>query len=204
MVNAQRSTFNGKKVALYFGSFNPIHVGHLALANYLCEYGEMDELWFVVSPRNPFKQQADLMGDDFRLQLVQLAIKDYSKFQASDVEFSMPRPSYTYHTLLKLRELYPNYEFYLLMGADNYPNLKSWYHGEDILAEYPIIVYPRPGYPLPEEDLPSNVHLVNAPQFEVSSTFIRESLATGKDVRFFLHPDVWSVMVKNNNSSLEK
>ena len=99
------------KVALYFGSFNPIHVGHLALANYLCEFGGVDELWFVVSPRNPFKQQADLMDDDLRLQLVGKAIADYPKFQACDVEFSMPRPSYTYHTLQKLKELYPNHEF---------------------------------------------------------------------------------------------
>ena len=130
------------KVALYFGSFNPIHVGHLALANYLCEFGGLDELWFVVSPRNPFKQQADLMDDDFRLKLVQLAIKDYPKFQACDVEFSMPRPSYTYYTLQKLKELYPDNEFVLLMGADNWPNLKNWYQGEKIMKENPIIVYP--------------------------------------------------------------
>lgn len=182
------------KVALYFGSFNPIHVGHLALANYLCEFGGVDELWFVVSPRNPFKQQADLMDDDLRLQLVRLAIADYPKFQACDVEFSLPRPSYTYHTLLKLRELYPEYEFHLLMGADNWPNLRNWYQGERIMSDYPIIVYPRPGYPMEIDDLPANVFFVDAPQFDVSSTFIRESLAAGKDVRYFLHPSVWTAL----------
>lgn len=183
-----------KKVALYFGSFNPIHVGHLALANYLCEFGGVDELWFVVSPRNPFKQQADLMDDELRLLLVQLAIKDYPKFKACDVEFSMPRPSYTYHTLQRLHDLYPQYEFQLLMGADNWPNLANWFQGERILNDYNIIVYPRPGYEVAQEDLPLNVRLVEAPQFDVSSTFIRQSLAEGKDVRFFLHPDVWSAL----------
>ena len=183
-----------KKVALYFGSFNPIHVGHLALANYLCEFGEVDELWFVVSPRNPFKQQADLMDDKLRLRLVQLAIKDYPKFKACDVEFTMSRPSYTYYTLQKLRELYPQYEFTLLMGADNWPNLKSWYHGDDIISQYPIIVYPRPGYELDMDNFPENVKFVDAPLLQVSSTFIRKALAEGKDVRFFLHPAVYSAI----------
>ena len=185
------------KVALYFGSFNPIHVGHLALANYLCEFGGVDELWFVVSPRNPFKQQADLMDDDFRLKLVQLATKDYPKFQACDVEFSMPRPSYTYHTLQKLKELYPDNEFVLLMGADNWPNLKNWYQGEKIMKENPIIVYPRPGFELDEASFPQNVQLVDAPQFDVSSTFIRDALKEGKDVRYFLHPYTWSALCLN-------
>lgn len=197
MVNGQRSTVNVKKVALYFGSFNPIHIGHLALANYLCEFDGVDELWFVVSPRNPFKQQEDLMDDDLRLRLVSLAIEGYPHFQACDVEFSMPKPSYTYHTLLRLHEFYPQHEFYLVMGADNYPNFKDWYEGERMLREYQIIVYPRPGYPLDECSLPVNVHLVNAPQFEISSTFIRKSLKENKDVRFFLHPAVWAALSKD-------
>ena len=184
------------RVALYFGSFNPIHIGHLALANYICEFGEVDELWFVVSPRNPFKQQADLMDDDLRLHLVQLAIEGYPKFRACDVEFSMPRPSYTYNTMQKLHELYPEHEFQLLMGADNYPNLKDWYRGEQLLKEYPVIVYPRPGYEIDEDSLTANVRLVNAPVFEISSTFIRESMAAGQDVRFFLHPSVWQALTQ--------
>ncbi len=186
-----------KKVALYFGSFNPIHIGHLALANYLCEFGGIDELWFVVSPRNPFKQQTDLMDDDFRLQLVRLAIKDYPKFKACDVEFSMPRPSYTYHTLQQLEDIYPDNEFSLLMGADNWPNLKNWYKGEIIMSEYPIIVYPRPGYEIDVANLLENVRFVDAPQFDISSSFIRKSLQEGRDVRFFLHPEVWSTLINN-------
>ena len=185
------------KVALYFGSFNPIHIGHLARANYLCEWGGVDQLWFVVSPRNPFKQQADLMDDDLRLQWVRLAIADYPKFQVCDVEFSMPRPSYTYHTLQKLKELFPDDEFSLLMGADNWPNLKNWYQGEKIIDEYSIIVYPRPGYEIDETSLPGNVRFVDAPQFEVSSTFIRKALEEGKDVRYFLHPSTWSALCFN-------
>ena len=172
-------------------------MGHLALANYLCEYGEVDELWFVVSPRNPFKQQTDLMDDDFRLQLVRLAIKDYPKFKACDVEFSMPRPSYTYHTLQKLRELYPQFEFLLLMGADNWPNLKNWYHGDEIMAQNQIVVYPRPGYGIDMTELPENVHFVDAPQFDISSSFIRKSLKEGKDVRFFLPSSIWPSFYKN-------
>jgi nicotinate-nucleotide adenylyltransferase len=186
-----------KKVALYFGSFNPIHIGHLALANYLCEFGGIDELWFVVSPRNPFKLQTDLMDDDFRLQLVRLAIKDYPKFKACDVEFSMPRPSYTYHTLQQLEDIYPDNEFSLLMGADNWPNLKNWYKGEIIMSEYPIIVYPRPGYEIDVANLLENVRFVDAPQFDISSSFIRKSLQEGRDVRFFLHPEVWSTLINN-------
>ena len=184
------------KVALYFGSFNPIHIGHLALANYICEFDEIDELWFVVSPRNPFKQQTDLMDDDLRLRLVRLAIEGYPKFKACDVEFSLPRPSYTYNTLQKLHELYPEHEFQLLMGADNFPYLKNWYMGEHLINEYPIIVYPRPGYEIDEEALTPNVRLVNAPVFEISSTFIRKSMATGQDVRYFLHPAVWIALTE--------
>ena len=179
------------KVGLYFGSFNPIHMGHLALANYICEFGGIDELWFVVSPCNPFKQQSDLMDDNLRLRLVRLAIEGYHRFKACDVEFSMPRPSYTYNTLQRLRELYPTDEFHLVMGADNFPNFKNWYQGEQMLSENQIIIYPRPGYEINEEALPDTVRIVNAPQFEISSTFIRQALAEGRDVRYFLHPSTW-------------
>ncbi|MCR4765705.1 MAG: nicotinate-nucleotide adenylyltransferase [Bacteroidaceae bacterium] len=184
-----------RKVALYFGSFNPIHIGHLALANYICEYGGVDELWFVVSPKNPFKQQADLMDDELRLRLVRSAITDYSKFQVCDVEFSMPRPSYTYNTLQKLQELYPHNDYSLLIGADNWQNLKNWFCGEVIMNSYSIIIYPRPGFSIDARKLPTNIRLLDAPQLEVSSTFIRQSLAEGKDVRFFLHPSVWKELM---------
>jgi len=185
-----------KQVALYFGSFNPIHIGHLALANYVCEYGGVDELWFVVSPRNPFKEGADLMDDDLRLELVQLATQDYPRFQVCDVEFHLTRPSYTIHTLDALREQHPDVEFTLLIGSDNWEMFPKWYEASRIMADYHVLIYPRPEYPIDPETLPSTIKLIDAPLFEVSSTFIREAMREGKDVRYFLHPAVYERLMK--------
>lgn len=180
------------KTGIFGGSYNPIHIGHLALANYLCEYGELDELWFMVSPQNPFKaRSSDLWNDDLRLELVRLAVKDYPKFQASDFEFHLPRPSYMVTTLQKLREAYPDREFVLIIGADNWESFPRWKDADVIMAHHKLIVYPRPGYEIDESTLPVHVQLVDTPLLEVSSTFIRESLKAGKDVRYFLHPKVW-------------
>ena len=180
------------KTGIFGGSYNPIHIGHLALANYLCEYGDLDELWFMVSPQNPFKaNDADLWDDNLRLELARIAIEEYPKFKASDFEFHLPRPSYMVNTLQKLREAHPEREFTLIIGADNWVSFPRWKEPETILAHHPLIVYPRPGYEIDESTLPPNVRLVNTPLLEVSSTFIRESLKQGKDVRYFLHPKVW-------------
>jgi len=175
-----------KKTALFFGSFNPVHIGHLALANYVCECTFVDELWFVVSPHNPFKQQADLLDDDFRLRMVREAVRGYAKIKVCDVEFGLPRPSYTIHTLDALKKRYPRREFYLLMGADNWPAFPKWYQADRLLAENRILVYPRPGYAIDAATLPSNVQYLSTPQFEISSTFIREAVRAGRDVRYFL------------------
>ena len=183
------------KVGVFSGSFNPVHMGHLALANYLCEFGEVDEVWFLVSPRNPFKQGQELMDDHLRLRLVRLAIEGYPRFRASDVEFALPRPSYTIHTLDKLRSLYPSHEFHLIIGSDNWAGFPRWREAGRILAEHHLIIYPRPGYPVDEGSLPPRVRLTSAPVLDVSSTFIRQSLAQGRDVRFFLHPAVWEALV---------
>lgn len=187
---------NGKKIktGLFGGSFNPIHIGHLALANYLCEYGGLDEVWFLVSPHNPLKQQADLWDDHLRLELVRLATAGYPKFRASDFEFHLPRPSYTIHTLDALQQAYPDREFILVIGADNWTLFPRWYQAEEIIKKHRILVYPRPGVTVDASALPPSVQLVATPLLEISSTFIRQALAEGHDVRYFLHPAVYEYL----------
>ncbi len=178
-----------KKIGIYSGSFNPIHIGHLALANWICEYADIDEVWFLVSPQNPFKRFQNLMEDRLRFQMVQAAINGFPKFKASDFEFQLPKPSYTINTLQALEKSYPGNEFHLIIGADNWIKFPMWKDAEKIIAKHPILIYPRKGFPV---TIPENVnaHLVEAPEIEISSTFIREALQEGKDIRFFLPENV--------------
>lgn len=185
------------KTGIFGGSFNPIHIGHLALANYLCEYGGLDEIWFLVSPHNPLKEESNLWDDHLRLELVRLAIEGYPKFHASDFEFSLPRPSYTIHTLDALKMAYPEREFTLIIGADNWKRFPRWKASEELIASHRILIYPRLGYDVDTRSLPEQVKLVHTPLLEISSTFIRESLAAGKDVRYFLHPKVYQQIKKS-------
>ena len=180
-----------KKIGIFCGSFNPIHIGHLALANYLCEFDGLDEVWFMVTPQNPIKKSTELWADDFRLRLVKLAIDGYAKFKASDFEFHLPKPSYTINTLQKLEEAYPDAQLHLIIGSDNWQLFPRWKQSEDIIANYPILIYPRPGYEVDANELPEKVRLTEAPTFEISSTFIRHSLKEGKDIRFMLPSHVY-------------
>lgn len=136
------------KTGIFSGSFNPIHIGHLALANYLCEYEGLDEIWFMVTPQNPLKTQDELWSDELRLRLVELCISDYPHFRASDFEFHLPRPSYSVYTLEKLREAYPDREFHFIIGSDNWARFDRWFQSERIIKENHIIIYPRPGFPV--------------------------------------------------------
>ena len=183
---------------LYFGSFNPIHNGHLMLANYLVENSGLDALWFVISPQNPFKTKESLLPDYQRLELVNRAIEGYKKFSACDIEFSMPKPSYTIDTLTYLGEKYPKREFALIMGTDNLDRLDRWKNYEQIINNHQIIVFPRNGSDGGALRSHPNIKIVDTPIIEVSSTFIRESIRAGKDVRFFMPEKVFEYIDEMN------
>lgn len=170
------------KTGIYGGSFNPIHNGHIALARHLLQEAELDEIWFVVSPQNPFKVQQQLLADDKRLLLVRKALAPYPQLVASDFEFSLPRPSYMWHTLQGMSAQWPDRELHLIIGADNWLCFDRWYHADDIRSTYSIIIYPRQGYDITPADLPQGVRLVNTPLYNVSSTEIRADIAAGRDI----------------------
>lgn len=170
------------KTGIYGGSFNPIHNGHIALARHLLQEAELDEIWFVVSPQNPFKVQQQLLADDKRLLLVRKALAPYPQLVASDFEFSLPRPSYMWHTLQSMSAQWPDRELHLIIGADNWLYFDRWYHADDIRSTYPIIIYPRQGYDIVPSALPQGVRLVNTPLYNVSSTEIRADVAAGRDI----------------------
>lgn len=184
-----------EKVGLFFGSFNPIHNGHLMLANYLAEYGGLDEIWFVVSPQNPFKDKKSLLADRHRLYMVEMAINGDERFQVCDIEFYMPQPSYTIDTLTRLQERHPNTDFYLICGMDNIESFKKWKNYEMILQYHHLMVYPRKGYSSNELVEHPSVTVVEAPEIEVSSTFIRNAIGEGKDVRYFVPKEVYKYII---------
>lgn len=184
------------KTGIFSGSFNPVHIGHLALANYLCEFEGLDEVWFVVTPHNPLKEREKLMDDNLRLEMVRIAIDGYSRFRVSDIEFHLPRPSYTIDTLQALNAAYPERSFYFIMGADNWENISRWKDSEVLLHNYSFLVYPRHGHAISIPDTYPNVRAVHAPLIEISSTFIRHALREGKDIRFFLPAGIYNRCVK--------
>ncbi|MCW3071971.1 MAG: nicotinic acid mononucleotide adenylyltransferase [Bacteroidetes bacterium] len=179
------------KVGLFFGSFNPIHVGHMVLANYMLEFTDLDRVWFVISPHNPLKKKASLLNERHRLQMVQIAVEDNSKLKASDAEFRLPQPSYTVNTLAHLKEKYPKNEFVLIMGEDNLGSFHKWKNYEEILKYHELYVYPRPEGIKTPLHLHKKVKLVNAPHMELSSTMIRTAIKEKKDIRYFIPAKVW-------------
>lgn len=179
------------KVGLYFGTFNPIHIGHMAIANYMLEFGGLDKVWFVVTPRNPMKEKHSLLPEQQRLRMVREAIASDNRFRASDVEFKLPQPNYTIHTLQYLEEQYPGDSFSLILGSDNLEHFQKWKHAELILQRYELLVYPRPGHDGGLLKDHPGVKMLKAPFMDISSTFIREAIAAGKDVKHFLPEPVW-------------
>jgi len=175
------------KVGLYFGSYNPIHIGHLAIANYMVEYTDIDQLWFVVSPQNPHKKKSNLLDDYQRLEMAHRAVEGDDRLRASNIEFSLPKPSYTVDTLAYLKEHHPNYHFKILMGSDNLENFHKWKNYESIVENFGVIVYPRPGFDKSKVQVQKNITVAEgAPLMEISSSFIRKAIQEGKDVRHFL------------------
>lgn len=173
---------NKIRTGIYGGSFNPIHNGHIAIARAMLDCDAVDEVWLMVSPQNPLKQSADLLDERLRLDMTRRATADIPCVTACDYEFHMPRPSYMWHTLQSLSRDYPDREFTLLIGADNWQVFDRWYHADDIIAHYPIRIYPRRGYDIEVSTLPHNVKLVDTGLYDVSSTMVRERIRRGEDV----------------------
>jgi len=188
-----------KKIGIYSGSFNPIHLGHQKLATYLIEHHYVDEVWFVVSPCSPLKTQSEMLDQYIRLDMLMLAIQDQSHFKVSDVEFTMPVPSYTIDTLHVLTFQYPDLNFSLIIGSDNALVFNQWKNHEQILAEYPVLVYPRLEYDFEKisEKYP-RMQLLPTPYYDISSTKIRDFIAQKKDVTPWLHPSVYQFIIENN------
>lgn len=182
------------KTGLFFGSFNPIHVGHLIIAEYMVEHSDMQEVWFVVSPCNPLKKKSSLLDDRQRLYMVDLAIGDDARFKASDIEFSMSQPSYTCHTLARLSERYPQREFALIMGEDNLHTIDKWLNYQWILDNYDIYVYPRTGSVLSQTAMPARARMIDAPVVGISATMIRESIRQRQSVRYMLPGKVYQYL----------
>jgi nicotinate-nucleotide adenylyltransferase len=184
------------KIGLYFGSFNPIHIGHLIIANTVANNSDIQQIWFVVSPQNPLKKSGSLLNEYHRLHLVQIAIADNPKFKAIDVEFRLPKPSYTVDTLTYFNEKYPSYNFTIIMGSDSYTNLPRWKNFQQIKNRYNIFVYERPPFKMAE--VGPQVTILKAPLLEISSTEIRSLVKAGKSIKYMTPEAVNEEILKNN------
>lgn len=173
------------KIGLYFGSFNPVHAGHLIIANHLLNHTELQKIWFVVSPQNPFKQNNSLLNEYDRLHLLKQATEDDNRIKVLDIEFGLPRPSYTSVTLAHLEEKYPGNEFSVIMGSDSFQNLHKWKNYEAIIKNYSIYIYMRPGFEV-KNDIHARITIANAPLLEISSTEIRQLIKDGKSIRYLV------------------
>ncbi|MBT8303103.1 MAG: nicotinate-nucleotide adenylyltransferase [Bacteroidia bacterium] len=188
------------KIGLYFGTFNPIHVGHLTIANHMVEFNDLDQVWFIVTPHSPFKKKKSLLEDHHRFQMVLRATEEYPKLKPSDIEFKLPQPNYTINTLVHLEEKYPDHEFCLIMGEDNLKSFHKWKNYELILKNYDIYVYPRvsEGKVDSQFDNHPSIHRTDAPIMQLSSTFIRKAIKEKKNIRPMLPEHVWQYLDEMN------
>ncbi len=173
------------KIGLYFGSFNPVHVAHLIIANHILNETDIEKIWFIVSPQNPFKTSSNLLNEYHRLHLVKLAIENDNRMKASDIEFSLPKPSYTTNTLAYLKEKHPEHAFCIIMGSDSFQNLNQWKNYGVIVKNHPIYVYRRPGFEM-ENGVNANLTIVEAPLLQLSATQIRKYVKEGKSIRYLV------------------
>ena len=188
------------KIGLYFGTFNPIHVGHMIIANHMAEFSGLEQIWMVVTPHNPLKAKSTLLEDAKRLQLVQIATEDFPKISPSDIEFKLPQPNYTVHTLAHLQDKFPQHEFSLIMGEDNLKSLHKWKNYEFILQNHDIYVYPRISSEVENLEFKNHpkIHIIDAPVVEISSTFIRNGIKNKKNIQPLLPEKVWKYIDHNN------
>lgn len=186
------------KIGLYFGSFNPIHTGHLIIAEHVLNYADVDRVWLVISPQNPLKPSASLLGEYDRLHLVNLAIENSSRLKAVDVEFRLPKPSYTITTLTYLTEKYPTDDFTVILGSDSFNNLPKWRNYEQLIRDYSFLIYLRPGFPVKDIEPGINASILQAPMLDISASFIRNSIHQDKSIRFLVPDKVFDYIQMNN------
>ena len=185
------------KIGIFPGSFNPVHIGHLAIANCIAEYEEYDQIWFLITPQNPLKKKSDLIDQDLRLNLLEKSIEGYDKFKICTIEWNMPQPTYTINTLQKLRITYPQNRFDLIIGADNWATFHRWKDYQTILKNFKVLIYPRSGNDRLQINHPNVQITKNAPKIEISGSKIRKAIEQGKDIRFYMPPGVYEA-VKNS------
>jgi nicotinate-nucleotide adenylyltransferase len=183
-------------IGLFFGSFNPIHVGHLIIANVMAYHADLEQVWFVVSPQNPFKKSKSLLHEFDRYDMVQMAIDDNPRFRATDIEFKLPRPSYTIDTLTHIQDKYPQHTFRLIIGGDNLEQFKKWKNFDKILEYYGLYVYPRPGAELNELTQHPNVQVISAPLMDISATFVRTCIQEGKSIKYLVPERVEELILR--------
>lgn len=188
------------KVGLFFGTFNPIHIGHIIIANYMVEFSDLDEVWFVITPLSPFKQKKTLLPNHHRLAIANIAVENYPKLKTTDIEFKLPEPNYTIVTLVQIEEKFPNHQFCLIMGEDNLNGFHKWKNYEEILKNYELYVYPRISDEIIQHQFykDSKIHRIDAPVLQISSTFIRNAIKNKKDVSTMLPTNVWKYIDEMN------